>query len=312
MNTLISNTIENPHGIEDVCAQFTIDDITTPFTLNDVAAVGQRYTLGFWIKSEAPGSINVGGETIQTTTEFVRHVIKFTATNSALKIFFNAIGTYCVYDIKLEEGDKDTSWTPSPDDMAKGEELKNVQGTADNAQATADDAKSDVDAAKGEITQLAELISNIVTSGSESSILTQTADGGWTFNMASFTEADEKAKEEIEKLISDVAKGEKDISELQTGLNSIGLKTDYINIGTYEGNPCIELGESDSDFKLRITNKAIQFVSGTDIPAYIANTEESSKLMIEQAEIINELQQGGFAWKTRENGNLGLVWKGGN
>lgn len=86
----------------------------------------------------------------------------------------------------------------------------------------------------------------------------------------------------------------------------LGLIGDYVKIGTYESEPCILLGESDSDFKLVITNTRILFMEGTDVPAYINN----KSLHISKAVIEEELQQGGFVWKVRQNGNMGLVWKG--
>lgn len=86
-------------------------------------------------------------------------------------------------------------------------------------------------------------------------------------------------------------------------LGSIG---EYVKIGTYEDEPCIELGEQDSYFKLIITNTRILFMQGTRVPAYINN----QSLYISKAVITEELQQGEFIWKTRSNGNLGLIWKG--
>lgn len=92
----------------------------------------------------------------------------------------------------------------------------------------------------------------------------------------------------------------------QKSLGDLGVIGEYVKISTYEGEPCIELGENDSDFKLVITNTRIMFMEGTGIPAYINN----QSLFIEKAVIKEELQQGGFVWKIRSNGNLGLVWKG--
>lgn len=89
-------------------------------------------------------------------------------------------------------------------------------------------------------------------------------------------------------------------------ISDVGMLTEYVKIGTYEGEPCIELGESDSDFKLIITNTRIMFMEGTNIPAYITN----QSLHIEKAVIEDELQIGGFVWKKRANGNVGLMWKG--
>lgn len=98
------------------------------------------------------------------------------------------------------------------------------------------------------------------------------------------------------------------IAGKQKSLADLGLIGEYVKIGTYEGEPCIELGELDSDFKLVITNTRIMFMEGTSVPAYISN----QSLFIRKAVIEEELQQGGFVWKVRSNGNMGLVWKGVN
>lgn len=93
----------------------------------------------------------------------------------------------------------------------------------------------------------------------------------------------------------------------QYSISDLGRLGEYIHIGVYEGEPCIELGESDSDFRLIITNTRILFMEGTDLPAYINN----KALNIKKAVVEEELHQGGFMWKIRSNGNLGLSWKGG-
>lgn len=92
----------------------------------------------------------------------------------------------------------------------------------------------------------------------------------------------------------------------QHSIADLGMIGDYVHIGTYESEPCILLGESDSDFKLVITNTRIMFMEGTDVPAYINN----KSLHINKAVIEEELHQGGFVWKVRQNGNMGLMWKG--
>lgn len=93
----------------------------------------------------------------------------------------------------------------------------------------------------------------------------------------------------------------------QYSIADLGHIGDYIHIGTYDTEPCIELGETDSDFRLIITNTRIMFMENSDVPAYINN----QSLHIKKAVIEEEFQQGGFVWKSRSNGNLGLVWKGG-
>jgi hypothetical protein len=94
----------------------------------------------------------------------------------------------------------------------------------------------------------------------------------------------------------------------------LGALGEYVKIGVFENEPCIELGESDSDFKLIITNTRIMFREGTSTPAYVNN----KALNIDKAIIENELQMGDeedtsqsgvFIWKVRRNGNMGLQWK---
>lgn len=93
----------------------------------------------------------------------------------------------------------------------------------------------------------------------------------------------------------------------QYSIADLGLIGDYIHIGTYENEPCILLGENDSEFKLVITNTRIMFWEGSGIPAYFSN----QALHIKKAVVEEELQQGNFVWTVRQNGNMGLVWKGG-
>ena len=93
----------------------------------------------------------------------------------------------------------------------------------------------------------------------------------------------------------------------QHSISDLGLLGEYVRITTYEGEPCIELGENDSDFRLIITNTRIQFMEGSSVPAHINN----QSMHITKAVIEEEIQQGEFVWKVRANGNMGLMWKGG-
>lgn len=97
-----------------------------------------------------------------------------------------------------------------------------------------------------------------------------------------------------------------DVNGSPHSLADLGFIGDYVKITTYEDEPCIELGETDSDFKLLITNTRMLFMEGADVIAHISN----QSLHIKKAVIEEELQQGNFIWKVRANGNMGLMWKG--
>ena len=92
--------------------------------------------------------------------------------------------------------------------------------------------------------------------------------------------------------------------------NDIAAKTAYINMSMDEtGAPCIELGKSDNEFKLRITNTSIDFMQGSQKIAYITN----QSLYIQSSVVTDEMQIGegtGFIWKKRSNGNMGLRYIG--
>ena len=119
--------------------------------------------------------------------------------------------------------------------------------------------------------------------------------------------------EQVDKLGEDLKSSNEQIDILNTKVTTLLGPAAYIREGTVvdaEGGtkPCLELGKEGSDFKVRITNEEIQFIDKQSIPAYISN----QKLMIEKAQVDNELRVGNFVWKERNNGNMGLVWEGVN
>lgn len=175
----------------------------------------------------------------------------------------------------------------------------------DRAQATADSAQESVVAAESLIRQLADNISMLVTDGNGTSLMTQTEDG-WVFSTSELQKSVDATSEGLDALVNDLGSTNSIVGVLQQAVDDLGILTDYIAIGTYEDQPCIELGESDSEFKLRITNTKVVFMEGSSVLAYFTN----QSMHIKKAVIEEELQQGGFVWKVRSNGNMGLVWKG--
>lgn len=116
MNKREEWTMSNPWGEEQSVSKFFIDDATNPFVLRNVTSIGQKYTLSFWIQSEAEGMLVVAGTEIPTSTEWKRQVVLFDATTTNLVMSF-AAGTYYIYRCKLEIGNKDTDWSPNPEDI---------------------------------------------------------------------------------------------------------------------------------------------------------------------------------------------------
>lgn len=252
--------------------------ITENALYSDVKAGPLNTTRGVYLDNE--GQFSVGD-----SEQYVRY-------------FKDTLGNY-----KLEISASSTVLTSADESVEEAlatlkEDVTHAQDTANTAQGTADNAES-------LIKQLSDSISTLVTDGNGTSLMVQT-DDGWTFSTADLQKAVDATSEGLDSLVNELGSTNSTIDILQQAVDDLGIITDYITIGSYENEPCIELGESDSDFKLRITNTRIIFMEGSDMPAYFTN----QSMHIKKAVIEEELQQGGFVWTVRSNGNMGLVWKG--
>lgn len=189
-------------------------------------------------------------------------------------------------------------------------DVENAQNAADAAQTTADSNEARLTVSESTIEQLSNSISMLITDENGSSMMTQTSDG-WTFNISDIEKTIDNTANELNNLSGSVDEIGNTITNLNDLVNDISEKTAYIIMTTdEEGNPCIELGKEDNDFKVRITNTSVDFLEGSSRIAYVNNRS----LYIERSIIKDELQIGegtGFIWKRRTNGNMGLRWIGG-
>lgn len=290
-------------------------------TFDPSETIGEEYTISFWAKSpngETPLSLyNSNGNpryfnfnvrlTSTLGTEWEHFAYTFTNADKGEDYTgteYNRIEIYAakqmgvlVKKIKVEKGNKATDWAPAPEDMA-------TSGDALSIQSSVDLIEERVTASETTIEQLSDSIATLVTDSNGESLMIQVS-GGWTFSTTDIQNAVDETSEKLNDLVNEVGDVNSTVNVLQQALDDLGVLNEYVNIGTYEGEPCIELGERDSDFKLLITNTKIMFMEGSDVPAYLNN----QSLFIKKAVIEEELQQGEFLWKARSNGNLGLIWK---
>lgn len=147
-------------------------------------------------------------------------------------------------------------------------------------------------------------ITSFVRNGDDASLIKQESNGVCYLDVSAFKDIITKENTEAINSAND------NISKLLNDTEYLKTKTAYISAGVDKENnePYIELGEGNSGLKLRITNEKIEFKEGDYTPAYITN----EKLMIEKAEVENELRFGNFVWKERGNHNMGLIWEEAN
>lgn len=212
-----------------------------------------------------------------------------------------SIGTYYIRKIKLEKGNKPTDWTPAPEDMATSDAITAANTAMDEL---ADQVDARITATETDIDTVNQVISNLIVDENGGSLMKQTTDG-WVFSMAEIMGQVQQATDDLKTLEGNLDDQGGSIDALQNAVNALETLTSYVRITTEGDEPCIELGNHGS-FKVRITNTSIDFMDGTSIPAYI----NSQSLKIDKAEVENELAFGKFAFKERDNGNMGLIWKG--
>lgn len=278
---------------------------------------GETYTVSVWAKGSRNmeyGAITaeflddrVRVDSNNLTTEWQRFILTgiyngHTTSSVAITFYYNSLiqsnDTFYFSSPKIEKGNRATDWTPAPEDMATSDDLDEVQSATDLVETR-------VTTAETLIEQLSDCIAVLVRDANGESLMTQTEDG-WTFSTANIQETINTTSESLNSLTNEVGDVNSTVSALQQAVADLGILNDYVKIGTYEDEPCIELGETDSEFKLLITNTRIMFMEGSGMPAYITN----QSLHIKKAVIEEEMQQGEFVWKIRSNGNLGLTWKG--
>lgn len=182
-----------------------------------------------------------------------------------------------------------------------------------SAQNTADDALSSISAAETIIRQLADSIATLVRDGNGGSLIKQDADGIYYFDISEIEANQSNTANEVNDISGLVRDISGQIDVLNSTAEALRSRTEYVRSYVDENDqPCLELGEGDSTFKVYITNTEIRFADGSTVPAKI----NRQMLMIERAMVKDELQfgddeevSGVWIWKRRSNGNLGLMWK---
>lgn len=76
--------------------------------------------------------------------------------------------------------------------------------------------------------------------------------------------------------------------------------------GVDTGDPQIELGASDSAFRMRLTNRRLAFMQGDSTPTYVSN----QRLYINDAEVNQTLRIGRYAFIPRADGHMSLQYVG--
>jgi hypothetical protein len=160
---------------------------------------------------------------------------------------------------------------------------------------------------KSSIELIKNMLSTIIVDGNGQSMMTQTPDG-WKFEMKSILETLNSNSTDIEDIAKDLEGTSAEVENINGAVIELLEKTTYVNIGSWDGKACIELGAKDSKYKVIITNEEMLFTEDSDTPAYI----KDGVMKMEKAYVEEELQISTMAWVRRANGHLSFLPKGVN
>ena len=182
----------------------------------------------------------------------------------AVETEFNQNPVFCVKNVKVEEGNKATSWTPAIED------LEEIDKQLSNAiEYLSSDNKDLLKKYEGLNLENAKIRHQLSTA------LKQTRDE-FLFQFNNYKQLLDETGKVMEQRFNDFSR--------------------YIRFKA--GN--IELGDISSLFKTLLTHEKISFFKSDVEVAYISN----NKLYITDAYIINSLRIGNFEFSVQENGNL--------
>lgn len=182
----------------------------------------------------------------------------------AVETELNQNPIFCVKNVKVEEGNKATSWTPAIED------LEEIDKQLSNAiEYLSSDNKDLLKKYEGLNLENAKIRHQLST------VLKQTKDE-FLFQFNNYKQLLDKTGKVMEQRFNDFSR--------------------YIRFKA--GN--VELGDINSPFKTLITHEKIGFLKGSVEVAYMSN----NKLYITDAYVINSLRIGNFEFSVQENGNL--------
>jgi hypothetical protein len=104
------------------------------------------------------------------------------------------------------------------------------------------------------------------------------------------------------KNLSDIQDSQQHLSDSVN--NEIKLRESYIQFGQDASNPYMDMGNTSSPNKMRLTNTKLSFTSNNIEVASVSN----DKMRISNAEVLQSLRIGNFVWQPRSDGHMALKY----
>lgn len=238
------------------------------------------------------------------------HVTFTTAANAASIHVGIYLAPKCKW--KLEKGGKPTDWSPAPEDystksyvdqQSKSIALGVVQdykGADGSGLAT----KSEVNVSKDNIV----LAVQGRYEGDDESLKDIQSSLNITRDKVTIAFSNAEAAAKVgDRLEAYRDSNDTNVGDLSERLDAeIAARQSYIQFGQDANNPVMEMGATSSTARMRLTNTQLQFLVGSVIAAYLSNDQ----LYINNANVLQTLRIGKYAFVPRSDGHMSLKYVG--
>lgn len=292
MNAISAHSLTNPFGETSECARFVIDDKTDAFVMSNIAKVGERYTLSFWLRSEAAGTVSVGGANFASSTTWQKHKTTFVATNANLLLIFGTVGTYYLYHAQLELGNVATDWSPAPEDIET--ELENNVSVLNETMAE----------------QASEILANakgVMLSHLESYV-TKEGDGGFNELKQNVAAININAQEGISLVASSVDSVKSETDALNDKYNEVSSALKVEPDGVYISK---SYNGVESPYKVFIDDNELSILANKKRVIYFEAQEDENVGHIPSLNVNERFVLFGLEGKKDAGGNINFVPLGG-
>lgn len=263
--------------------------------------VGQKYSWSVWIKASKNITMSLGHEQggnkeVSLTTEWQKFTHTFIATNREYQSFvFYAKNItindwYCVHSLKLEDGDKPTSYSEAPEDLETltNEKISNAKAeikiTTDSINQTVSNLTTTVStkADNSTVTSVSNKVSSLETnlnsitgkvSNLETSVTTK-ADKSTTYTK---TETDALVKVKTDEINLNLTKNYSSKTDLTDAINNIEIGGRNLLIGTLDyrswGVQSLLTNEIYKGFRVQKQTADWTYMKSANIPSLELNKQ---------------------------------------
>lgn len=284
----ICNSNPSPKGVLEEFAQFDITNDQEQFRFPNMMDVDKEYSLSFWITSDCNGSIDILGETLTLQNGFnswIKYEKSYISEEEDLVIGFNKVGKYYIYQMQLETGNIPTAYRESPDDVEAA-----IGRTTELLTKIIDEQE----------TAIVQTSKSIVLSALEHYVETSVYE-----NFRRDVEA--KLEVNAENISMNFSQASSDIKKL--GEATDGRFVNYEKYITFSEDGILIGDDESSQLKLRIDNKGIKFMNGSDTIGFWDGTDfHTGNIYVDTNE---RAQFGEFAFYPEQNGGLAFRKVGG-